>query len=222
MVRRKFRLNRRRPASRSLFPPQCAATSQLLTPRLPHFSLFDLRFRSSVEYNHILSNQIVSPEDSVHTLRKSWTCLPLMAFLCFAAAGTLRAEWQGEGSAPASSAASEKLNFEFFKSKVQPIFLAKRPGHARCVSCHATNNTALHLEPLPPGSAKWDEEASRKNFESVQRVVVPGSLKSPLLVHPLAERAGGDFFHSGGKHFNSQDDPEWKTLKAFVFGASGK
>ena len=39
-----------------------------------------------------------------------------------------------------------------------------------------------------------------------------------LLIHPLDEQAGGDFFHSGGKHWDSQSDPEWQTLKAFVLG----
>ena len=69
-----------------------------------------------------------------------------------------------------------------------------------------------------PGSPTWNEEDSRKNFELVKRVVAAGNLHSPLLIHPLAEQAGGDFFHNGGKHFNSQDDPEWQTLKAFVLG----
>ena len=139
----------------------------------------------------------------------------LTASLCFVAVGNLLAQQKEEGS-------TTSLNYEFFKTKVQPIFLAKRPGHARCVACHATNNTALHLESLSPGSATWNEEESRKNFELVKKVVVPSSLKSPLLIHVLAEQAGGDFFHSGGKHFSSQDDPEWQTLKAWVFGASTK
>ena len=109
------------------------------------------------------------------------------------------------------------LDYETFKLKVQPIFLAKRPGHARCVSCHASG-TPLRLQTLPPGAATWNDEQSRKNFEAVKRFVVPGSMKSMLLVHPLAEPAGGDFFHSGGKHWSSQSDPEWQTLKAWVFG----
>ena len=114
-----------------------------------------------------------------------------------------------------SSTASASLDFEFFKTKVQPIFLAKRPGHARCISCHASG-TPLRLQPLSPGSTTWNEEQSRKNFEAVRRVVVPGSVKSMLLIHPLAEQAGGDFFHNGGKHWDSQNDPEWQTLKAWV------
>jgi hypothetical protein len=115
---------------------------------------------------------------------------------------------------------SVSLDFEFFKTKVQPIFLAKRPGHARCVVCHAggTAPAIFRLQPLSPGSTTWDDEQSRKNFEATLRVVTPGDLKSPLLVHPLAEAAGGDFFHSGGKHFNSQNDPEWQILKDWVMG----
>ena len=42
-------------------------------------------------------------------------------------------------------------------------------------------------------------------------MVVPGSAKSRLLMHPLAEQAGGDFYHNGGKHWTSQNDPEWQT-----------
>ena len=118
-----------------------------------------------------------------------------------------------------STKASTSLDFEFFKTKVQPIFLAKRPGHARCVACHARSEASgFELQPLPRGRTTWNEEESRKNFAAVRAVVIPGDVRSPLLVHPLAEAAGGDFYHSGGKHFNSQDDPEWLTLKAWVFG----
>ena len=52
----------------------------------------------------------------------------------------------------------------------------------------------------------------------MRRVVAAGNAKSKLLMHPLAEKAGGDFFHNGGKHWTSQNDPEWQTLKAWVMG----
>ena len=121
---------------------------------------------------------------------------------------------QQPAAAPAPTAS---LDFEYFKTKVQPIFLAKRPGHARCISCHS-GATGMRLQPLAAGSTTWTEEESHKNFDTVRRMVVPGSLKSRLLVHPLATNAGGDFFHNGGKHFNSQDDPEWRVLKAWALG----
>jgi hypothetical protein len=126
------------------------------------------------------------------------------------------------GQQPASSPAGPvSLNYEFFKTKVEPIFLAKRTGRARCVACHsrAGNNTAFRLQPLSPGSTTWSEEESRKNFESTKVLVVAGNVeRSRLLIHPLAEDAGGDFFHTGGKHFDSQNSPEWQVLKAWVMG----
>jgi uncharacterized protein (TIGR02246 family) len=129
------------------------------------------------------------------------------------------------GSLPASrepAAQSGSLDYEYFKTRVQPIFLAKRAGHARCIACHGSG-TPLRLQPLAPGATTWNDEDARKNFEAVRRVVVPGSVtKSRLLIHPLTEEAGGDFYHSGGKHWSSQNDDEWRTLKAWVLGEPSK
>ena len=118
----------------------------------------------------------------------------------------------------AVSAQQPSLDYEYFKAKVQPIFVAKRPGHARCISCHG-QGTPLRLQPLAPGATTWSEEDSRKNFQVVRRVASAGD-KSRLLLHPLDENAGGDFYHSGGKHWASQNDPEWLVLKGFVEGAT--
>jgi hypothetical protein len=113
--------------------------------------------------------------------------------------------------------AGPALDYAFFRDRVQPVFLNKRPGHARCLVCH--ENGSPHLEELSPGATTWNEEQSRKNFAAWSRVVVPGNpMKSKLLLHPLAEAAGGDAFHAGGKHFTSQNDPEWQTLAAWVKG----
>jgi len=107
------------------------------------------------------------------------------------------------------------LDYAFFRDRVQPIFLAKRPGHARCIVCH--DHTNPRLEELSPGATTWNEQQSRKNFEAWQRVVAPGDpMASRMLMHPLAAAAGGDPFHAGGKHWTSQDDPEWQTLAAWV------
>jgi hypothetical protein len=124
---------------------------------------------------------------------------------------------QVQGGGQGANAGTATLDYEFFKTRVQPIFLAKRPGHARCIACHGSG-TPLRLQPLSPGSTSWNEEESRKNFEAVRRVALPGNLKSKLLIHPLDEQAGGDFYHNGGKHWSSQNDAEWQTLKAWVLG----
>lgn len=109
------------------------------------------------------------------------------------------------------------LDYAYFKERVQPIFLNKRPGQARCITCHEHGNPPL--QSLAPGATAWDEGQSRKNFDLWKQFVVPGNpLKSQLLIHPLARAAGGDHFHGGGKHWKSQSDPEWQTLAAWVRG----
>jgi hypothetical protein len=123
---------------------------------------------------------------------------------------------------PPAPAQTPALDFEFFKARVQPIFLYRREGHARCYVCHRGNGTGTsYLQVLPAGAAMWDDEQAQKNFESVKRFVRPGDpMKSRLLTHPLKEEAGGDEFHGGGKHWTSQSDPEWQTLAAWVKGAT--
>src|SRR5436190_7892177 len=91
---------------------------------------------------------------------------------------------------PSSPSSASTLDYAFFRDRVQPIFLAKRPGHARCVECH--DNRTPRLQELAPGAAMWNDEESRKNFEAWQRVVVPGDpMASRMLMHPLAAEAGG-------------------------------
>ena len=122
--------------------------------------------------------------------------------------------------ATASLASAAALDFGTYRTRVEPIFLKKRPGHARCVVCHEANNSAFRLQPMPPAGGSWTEEQSRKNFENVVRLVKPGDpLGSKLLIHPLAPDAGGDEFHGGGWQFVSQKDPDWMTIAQWVEAA---
>ena len=116
-------------------------------------------------------------------------------------------------------------DFEFFKSRVEPIFLKERPGHGRCYVCHEVDSggngggTVFHLEKLSPGSTFWSEEQSRRNFEVVSQLVIPGEpMSSLLLKHPLSRDAGGDISHGGGRQFASQNDPDWLTMAEWVRG----
>jgi mono/diheme cytochrome c family protein len=119
--------------------------------------------------------------------------------------------------AVASIAHAQSLDFETYRTRVEPIFLQRRPGHARCVVCHEANNSAFRLQPIPAAGAKWTEEESRRNYENVTHLVTPGNPESSkLLIHPLSPDAGGDTFHGGGRQFESKNDPEWKILADWV------
>src|SRR4030081_3349824 len=120
-----------------------------------------------------------------------------------------------------SPRAAPVLDYDFFKARVEPIFLEKRMGHTRCYVCHAESNNAFRLERLSPGASSWTDEQSRRNFEMVSILVNPGDPDtSRLLLHPLAPEGGGDVFHSGGRQFASKRDPAWRTLAAWVNGAT--
>lgn len=120
------------------------------------------------------------------------------------------------------------LDFEFYRGNVEPIFYSSRgdflppePGEPACVMCHTWQaNTPLMLESLEEnddGSVYWTEAQSRRNFEVVSRLVTPGDPEnSRLLQTPLSPQAGGSPLHTGGKFWDSQDDPEWQTLAEWV------
>ena len=121
----------------------------------------------------------------------------------------------------AAAQSSPTLDYEFFKARVEPVFLKKRTGHARCYVCHgAGSNNAFKLEKLPAGEKFWSEEQSRRNFATVSTLVTAGNVSaSRLLTQPLAPEAGGHVFHSGGRQFASRDDPDYKALVQWVSGA---
>jgi hypothetical protein len=87
--------------------------------------------------------------------------------------------------------------------------------------CHAEANNMLRLQKLPHGQT-WSEEDTRKNFETVSKIVEAADdpLQSKILIHPLAPEAGGDPFHSGGRQFADKNDPNWKIIADWAKGAT--
>ena len=132
------------------------------------------------------------------------------------------ADWVKTGApASANGAVSAALDFNYYRKNIEPIFLKARradegTGNA-CASCHTRVASRLRLQPLIEGA--WSVEDSRTNFQTVAALVTPGDpAHSRLLLHPLAPAAGGDPTHTGGKFWATRDNPEWKTIAAWVNG----
>ena len=117
-----------------------------------------------------------------------------------------------------SPAVAQGLDFNAYRTQVEPLFLkARSPLNGPCVVCHSKITSRLRLQSLPPGATSWTEEQSKQNFALAVALVTPGDpLKSRLLLHPLSAEAGGDPTHTGGKFWQSRNDPELITLAAWV------
>ena len=69
------------------------------------------------------------------------------------------------GAVAQTPSSKPALDFEFFQTRVQPIFLAERPGHARCIACHGSG-TPMRLQPLAAGRTAWTDEESRQELRT--------------------------------------------------------
>lgn len=123
-------------------------------------------------------------------------------------------------AAASTVASAQSLDYNYYKTRVEPIFSKHREGHARCVVCHSQANNLFKLAEWGPNTTAFTDEQSHANFDMISKLVNkndPG--KSILLLHPLSKDAGGHEFHSGGRQFATRDDPDWKTLEAWAKGA---
>ena len=110
----------------------------------------------------------------------------------------------GQGPAPPS------LDHGFYKARVQPTFMVKKPGMISCMNCHRRDDRGWPLQMPPAGVTTFSEEQSEHNYYVTLAWVQAGNPgQSRLLTKPLARAAGGDAFHGGGKAWASQDDPEY-------------
>src|SRR5437764_13442275 len=117
--------------------------------------------------------------------------------------------------------AKPTLDYDFYKARVEPLFLKKKAGHTRCVVCHSESNNFFKLEPMSSGAKAWNEAQSRKNFETVSKLVNPGEpMVSRLLMHPLPPEGGGEVFHPGARPFMSVGGTAWPTMRACCDGAT--
>lgn len=111
-----------------------------------------------------------------------------------------------------------EVDYEFFRSCVQPIFVNPIENAMPCAECHSGE---FAVE--PPENSYWTEAQSRQAFNDLVYLIDPGRPDSSRFLHkPLHPDAGGDLMHNGGRRWFSKDDPERVALEDWINGnASG-
>ena len=129
------------------------------------------------------------------------------------------AEWQALAAWVSAKAAPavQGLDYETFRTRVQPILTSARKGNARCTACHSRAGGNSFLEPLAPGTTGTPRTSRDGISSACGGSSCLGAEKSPLLMNPLAEEAGGSHWHGGGKHWTTQSIRSF-DLAAWVLG----
>ena len=104
-----------------------------------------------------------------------------------------------------------ELDFEFFRSCVQPVFANPREGQLRCSNCHSSG--MIGFAPAPARGDAWSDEEAQRAYTLLSRVITPGNPEqSRFLLKPLHPDGGGAYTHNGPRRWQSRDDPEWQML----------
>ena len=123
-------------------------------------------------------------------------------------------QWIATGDPNAGAEPTVDIDFEFFRSCVQPIFVNPIENAMPCIECHSGQFAIPN-----PDNSYWTVEQSRQSFEELMTFVDPGRPDYSRFLHkPLHPNAGGDLMHNGGRRWYSQDDPERRALEAWVRG----
>jgi hypothetical protein len=115
-------------------------------------------------------------------------------------------------------APAPRVDFEFFRSCVQPVFANPREGHINCSNCHAAGQ--MGFAPVPgEGRSTWNEKEARQAFGVIARLIIAGNPEqSRFLLKPLHPDGGGSYAHNGVRRWQTRNDPEWQMLAAWVRG----
>ena len=124
------------------------------------------------------------------------------------------AEWIATGDPNAQAEEPVEVDFAFFRSCVQPVFVNPIDNAMPCAECHSGEFAVP-----PPADSYWTMEQSRQAFEDLLYLIDPGHPESSRFLHkPLHPDAGGDLMHNGGRRWFSADDPERLALADWVRG----
>ena len=107
----------------------------------------------------------------------------------------------------------QRLDFEFFRRFVQPIFFAIGPDGQACVDCHL-NHGILNLQ--SPKEGLDPEQVARHNYRSTLRVVDLAEPEQSLLLRkPLSDAATEGIVGGGLSHGGDVRWPERKRSRAY-------
>src|SRR5687767_5153846 len=111
-------------------------------------------------------------------------------------------------------AADAPPDFGHFREKIEPVL------QSVCVQCHAGKGKgAFALMARARGKVVTEAE-SRKDFETVLKLLVPGKpMQSKFLLKPLAEKDGGVKHQGGDRIFKGT--PAYKAWVDFIEGTKG-
>jgi hypothetical protein len=114
--------------------------------------------------------------------------------------------------------AQAALDFEFFRSCVQPIFRNPREGQIRCSNCHGAGQ--MGFAPVPAeGRTAWNDDEAKRAFQVISRLIIPGNPDQSRFLHkPLHPDGGGSYAHNGVRRWPNKKDPEWQMLASWVRG----
>ena len=112
-------------------------------------------------------------------------------------------------------AADTTLDYEYFKAKVQPIFLTKRAGP--CALRDVPRRRQQHAEAAEASRRArraWGEEDTRKNFDTVSKII--HAVDDPLTAQdpdpPARPRGGRRRLPLRRPAVRQPNDPHWKTI----------
>ena len=104
---------------------------------------------------------------------------------------------------PVRAGPGPAVDFTFFRSCVQKVFITPREGHIACTNCHAGG--IIGFAPPTPDGKPWNDEQAKRAFQSISRLIIPGNPEqSRFMLKPLHPDGGGTYTHNGPRRWQSR------------------